>query len=83
MVMEFPNTISSEDSAATVRTSELELSVQSRLAGRVSNFCLVRAEGGIILRGVSRTYYAKQLAQHAVMQVTELPIIANEIKVDC
>jgi hypothetical protein len=34
-----------------------------------------------VLRGVTRTYYAKQLAQHAVMQLTDLPIHANEIDV--
>jgi hypothetical protein len=33
------------------------------------------------LRGRARTYYAKQLAQHAVMQVTEYLIQANEIEV--
>lgn len=60
---------------------ELETVVQCRLAGRVHRFCLVRVDGGVILRGYSRSYYAKQLAQHEVMQATELPILANEIEV--
>jgi hypothetical protein len=34
-----------------------------------------------VLRGRARTYYAKQLAQHAVMQATALPILRNEIEV--
>jgi len=33
------------------------------------------------LRGQVHTYYAKQLAQHAVMETTGLPILANEIEV--
>jgi len=34
-----------------------------------------------VLQGRTRTYHAKQLAQHAVMEITELPILANEIRV--
>jgi hypothetical protein len=37
--------------------------------------------GGLILRGLTTTYYAKQLAQHAVMEATAIPIVANEIEV--
>jgi CheY-like chemotaxis protein len=37
--------------------------------------------GGLILRGRANSYHAKQLAQHALMSVTELPLIANEIEV--
>jgi len=33
------------------------------------------------LRGRAKTYYAKQLAQHAVMEATDLPVLANEIEV--
>jgi hypothetical protein len=35
----------------------------------------------LILRGRAHTYYAKQLAQHAVMEVIELRIVTNEIEV--
>jgi hypothetical protein len=38
-------------------------------------------DNGLVLKGHSRTYYAKQLAQHAVMEATQLPILANEIEV--
>jgi hypothetical protein len=38
-------------------------------------------DNGLILRGQAHTYFAKQLAQHAAMEVTELPILANEIEV--
>lgn len=38
---------------------------------------------GLVLRGRTCTYYAKQLTQHAVMELTEFPILANEIDVCC
>ena len=42
---------------------------------------LLEVGGGIVLRGFTRTYYLKQLAQQAVMNLTDLPILANEIEV--
>ena len=60
---------------------ELEANVQCRLGGRLRDFRLVFEEHGVILQGRARTYYAKQLAQHAVMEGTNLPILANEIEV--
>ena len=42
---------------------------------------LVVVDKGLILRGYAHTYYAKQLAQHWVMEATRLPILANEIEV--
>jgi hypothetical protein len=60
---------------------QLEIQVQSRLSGRVRHFRLVAHGCALILRGHAHTYYAKQLAQHAVMEATALPILANEIEV--
>ena len=59
----------------------LESRVQSRLHGRVRHLRLIVCESSLILTGQARTYYAKQLAQHAVMEATTLPIRANEIEV--
>ena len=61
---------------------QLELRVQSRLSGRVRNFRLVVRGCGLVLTGQARTYYAKPLAQHAVMEATALPIVANDIDVN-
>jgi hypothetical protein len=55
--------------------------VLHRLSGRVLEFCLSLQGGRLVLRGRAPTYYAKQLAQHAVMAVTAIPILANEIEV--
>jgi len=67
-----------------VRPSELdhlEAHVQCRLSGRVRDLRLLVRGNGLVLQGRTRTYYAKQLAQHAVMEATGLPILANEIEV--
>jgi len=61
--------------------TELETRVLYRLTGRIRDFQVVVTESGLILRGRCRTYYAKQLVQHAVMEASERPILANEIEV--
>ncbi len=60
---------------------ELETRLQSRLVGRVQEFRLEARGSGLVLRGWARTYYAKQLAQHAVMEATDLSILTNAITV--
>jgi hypothetical protein len=57
----------------------LEARVQHHLGGRVCNLRLVVRYNGVVLQGCVRTYYAKQLAQQAVMEASGLPILANEI----
>ncbi len=49
-------------------------------------FQLIVQNEGLVLRGQARSFHAKQLAQQAVMEATDLPIIANDIEVvriDC
>jgi hypothetical protein len=59
----------------------LEAQLQARLGGQVRGLRLELQEGRVVLHGQCRTYYAKQLAQHAVMDATALPIAANAIEV--
>lgn len=59
----------------------LEAHVQSRLCGHVRDLRLSVQDYGVVLQGRARTYYAKQLAQQAVMEATELPVLANQIEV--
>jgi hypothetical protein len=61
--------------------TELEVFIQRRLCGHVRGFRVLLRDQGVILRGQAHTYYAKQLAQHAVMKAITLPILANEIEV--
>lgn len=60
---------------------KIELHVQSRLNGRVRDLRLMRNGTGLVIKGWTMTYYAKQLAQQAVMEATQTPILANEIEV--
>jgi hypothetical protein len=59
----------------------LEARVQSRLTGRVRDLRLLWRGGGLVLQGHAPTWYAKQLAQHEVLEATALPLLANEIQV--
>ncbi len=52
-----------------------------KLRGRLSGLRLELRGGGIVFRGTVRSFDAKQLAQHAVMRGTDLPIVRNEIEV--
>ena len=64
-----------------VTDERLQELLQHRLAGRVRELrIIVRAEG-LILQGWAVTYHAKQLAQHAAMELAALPILANDIEV--
>lgn len=64
-----------------VDIQQLEARVQSRLHGRVRSLRLQLRDTGLVLEGQAATYHAKQVAQHAVMQFSELPIAANDIEV--
>jgi len=71
-----------ESSLAVIPTLEqIEARIQCRLGGHVRDFRVRQRGHGLVLEGHAQTYYAKQLAQHAVMEVSELPILANEIYV--
>jgi hypothetical protein len=59
----------------------LESLLQRRFGNRIRDLRIVRSAGGIILKGRAATYHAKQLAQHGAMELTDLPIVANDIEV--
>jgi hypothetical protein len=61
--------------------SRIEEHVRCRLTGLLREFQLVFHDKALVLRGHVHTYYAKQMAQHAVMEVSSLPIRANEVEV--
>ncbi len=60
---------------------QLEAIVQRRVGGRVRDLRIVFRHDGIILQGRTNTYHAKQLAQHATMELAGVPILANDIEV--
>ena len=72
------------------RDDEQELAVriegyiERRASGRIRDLHVVCSEDRIILQGRSRTYHAKQLAQQAVLDLTDgYPLLANQIVVSC
>ena len=80
--MTFPSIEDDVDFASQDELNNLEGNVRRRLNGRVRDFRLLLQDNGLILHGYAFTYYAKQLAQHAIMQATRLPIFANDIEVE-
>lgn len=48
---------------------------------RVLNFHIQVLDDGLVLEGRTLTYFGKQAVQHAVMEATGLPIVANNIEV--
>jgi hypothetical protein len=61
--------------------ARIEEQVRHRLIGLLRDFRLVPRDNGLVLLGHVHTYYAKQLAQHAVMEATSLPIHSNQMEV--
>ncbi len=52
-----------------------------RLGNRIRDLQIDLQPLGLVLKGRASTYHVKQLAQHAAMEVCDLPILANEIEV--
>src|SRR5262245_15211964 len=55
----------------------LETLMQRRLGNRIRDLRVVIRPEGVVLQGRTATYHAKQLAQHAAMELGKLPILAN------
>jgi hypothetical protein len=64
-------------------TRPLEALVREWLAGRahVHELRVIVEEEGVVLEGRAASYYAKQLAQHAALVVSGLPLRTNRIEV--
>jgi hypothetical protein len=72
-----------QESGETLSPSpdHLESLVQRRLGGRIRDLRVEVRPNGIVLQGRAATYHAKQLAQHAAMELIGLVILANDIEV--
>jgi hypothetical protein len=56
--------------------------IERKACGRIRDLHVVCSDDMIILQGRTRTYHAKQLAQEAVLDLTEgRPVLANQIVV--
>jgi hypothetical protein len=70
-----------EAQVLSVCEERLENLLQSRLGSRIRDLRVQVVDSGLILQGRATTYHAKQLAQHAAMELSEFPILANDIEV--
>jgi hypothetical protein len=59
----------------------LEDLVRDELAGQIEEFHLMLLDGGLVLTGHAHDSYARHLAEAAVIEATDLPLVANEILV--
>lgn len=55
--------------------------IQRRLGTRVRELRVRRLPKGLVIQGRAPTYYVKQLATHAAMDLADVPILANDIEV--
>jgi hypothetical protein len=65
---------------------QIEGQIKSRASGLIRDLHVVCSDDMIILKGRSRTYHAKQLAQQVVLDLTDgrpAPALANQIVVGC
>ena len=59
----------------------LESMLIRRLGNRIRDLRVILLQEGVVLQGRTATYHAKQLAQHAAMELADVPILANDIEV--
>jgi cell wall assembly regulator SMI1 len=59
----------------------LEMQLQRRLGSRVRELRVLVRHDGVVLKGWASTYHAKQLAQHAAMELADKRVLANDIEV--
>ncbi len=69
------------DDVTVAQEERLESLLQRRLGNRIRGLRIQVQSHGLILQGRTNTYHAKQLAQHAAMELANLPILANDIEV--
>lgn len=60
---------------------QIEQQICGAVRQRVRNFQIQALSGGLVLEGRSKTYYAKQKAQHAVTEATGRLILVTNIVV--
>ena len=61
---------------------QIEGHIERKACGRIRDLHVVCSGESIILQGRSRTYHAKQLAQQAVLDMTDgCPALTNQIVV--
>lgn len=77
--------VAAEQAKLTARLERLaariDLAIRRQAAGKIHDLKIEVTEECVVLSGACRTYYSKQLAQHAAMSVSGCPTLVNEIVV--
>jgi hypothetical protein len=73
--------VTERDPTVAAEIDRLAAETARKLRGRLSGLRIELQGEGVVLRGIARSYYAKQLALHAVMTGVRLPVVRNEIRV--
>lgn len=68
--------------AETETNLELEHRILQRIPGRVRNLRVFRHDGRLVLEGLSASFYAKQLATHAALELAPADELVNAITVE-
>ena len=63
------------------KEEHLEALLQGRMGNQVRGLRVRLHAAGLVIQGRAATYHAKQLAQHAAMELAGVPILANDIEV--
>jgi hypothetical protein len=69
------------DEMVLSQEERLESLMSRRLGNRIRGLRVQLQPQGLVLQGRTATYHAKQLAQHAAMELANLPILSNDIEV--
>jgi hypothetical protein len=78
----WPGTHPGSGSEADGLAERIGSHLEGKFCGQVQYLQVVCAEGRLILRGRTRTYHVRQLAQQAVLDLTEgYPLLVNQIMV--
>jgi hypothetical protein len=59
----------------------IQQAIRSNLALQIGNFRIRPFDNGLVLEGHTTTYHGKQMIQHSIMNLTDVPILANNITV--
>lgn len=66
----------------TDELDEIQQVIRTNRALQIGNFRIRPFDDGLVLEGHTTTYHCKQLIQHSVMDLTNAPILANNVTVD-
>ncbi len=85
MAVELPTRITSRDIAEpdleVTHQEQIQQLVASRIRGRIRELQICVRGDTLVISGHATTYYSKQLATHAVLDVSDARVIQNDVVV--